>query len=334
MKKTTAALSAALALALSLSLASCGFFGGSSADNSEGKSTSFAVEAPAYPDVEGDYAPAEAEFASEAELGYEESRSITGAIVPSGSTAASALESQKLIYTADVALDTTDFQKSVDALRKLMTDCGAFAEYEDEWTYGSQDLRILRVTLRVPAENYDELMAGVEGIEGTLTNRSSQVTNITREYADNEAIIEGLEIQEDRLLDMMEKAETIEEMIMVEERLSEVQIELNRARTSRENMDSEVSLSTVCVTINEVRYGTTTAQTGYLDRVSNAFADMWDSLVEGVGDFGIGLIYAIPAIVVLVVIVLLVMHAIRKYNKKHGGELAAVRAQVEQAETE
>ena len=328
MKRIDKALTATLALMLACSLAACGMFG-ASADNSAAERSSFvAIEEPAAPEPEGSYAIDDYEFAEEAEISSNEAKGVSGTDFTTVANTPSALEDQKLIYTADVSIDTTDFQKSIDALRKLMADCDAFAEYEDQWSYGSQDLHVLNVTLRVPAEKYDELMAGMDGIEGTVTNRSSQVINITREYADNEAVIEGLEIQEERLLDMMEKAETIEEMILVEERLSEVQIELNRTRTSRENMDSEVSLSTVCVTINEVRYSTTTTETGYLERVGNAFADMWDSLVEGVGDFGIALIYAIPAIVVLVVIILLVRRAIRNYNKKKGPELAAARAQV------
>ena len=328
MKRIDKALTATLALMLACSLAACGMFGASADNSAAGRSSFVAIEEPAAPEPEGSYAIDDYEFAEEAEIASNEAKGVSGTDFTTVANTPSALEDQKLIYTADVSIDTTDFQKSIDALRKLMADCDAFAEYEDQWSYGSQDLHVLNVTLRVPAEKYDELMAGMDGIEGTVTNRSSQVINITREYADNEAVIEGLEIQEERLLDMMEKAETIEEMILVEERLSEVQIELNRTRTSRENMDSEVSLSTVCVTINEVRYSTTTTETGYLERVGNAFADMWDSLVEGVGDFGIALIYAIPAIVVLVVIILLVRRAIRNYNKKKGPELAAARAQV------
>ena len=324
MKRTKTKLTAALALALSLALTSCGYMASSLADNAESKSSIAANSAPALPsevgyyDDEfeyGDYDPEAAEIATEESAGF------TDAAVTASK--ASALESQKLIYTASVSLDTTDYKKSVEALRSLMASCDAFAEHEDESTYGSQDLHVLRLTLRVPAENYDELIAGMDGIEGTITNRSSQVTNITRSYADNEAIIEGLEIQEERLLDMMEQAETIEDMILVEERLSEVQTELNRARNSRETMDSEVSLSTVSVDITEVRFETTTGETSYLTRVGAAFADMWDGLVEGLGDFGISLIYAIPALVIILVIVLLVVRAARKSRKKQARQVAA-----------
>ena len=336
MKRINAAVAAALALVLSLPLASCAYLNPAS-NSSEGKDSFIAIEEPAAPEWEGYYALDGYANSEEADIAADESRSGIGANTSTAS-APSVLESQKLIYTASVSLDTTDFDKSVDALRNLMASCDAFAEYEDEWTYGDQDLHVLKVTLRVPAENYDKLMSDIDGIGGTITNRSSQVTNITREYSDNEAVIEGLEIQEERLLEMMEQAETIEDMILVEERLSEVQMQLNWARTDRSDMDSAVNLSTVNVTITEVRFETTTGQTSYLTRVVNAFADMWDNLVEGIGDLGIAIIYAIPAIVVLVVIILLIVRAIRNYNKKKAAEFAAVReavnAQAEQSEAE
>ena len=325
------ALAAALALALACPLASC-----ARTDNAMEASPTMFTEAPAteegygYDDYdeygyEEDYAPEEAKSSSGG------STSSTGLDLSSGSDASSALESQKLIYTASVTLETTEYQKSVDELRSLMAECGAFAEAEDEWSYGSQELHTLKATLRVPAENYDKLMEGMGGIEGTVTNRSAQVTNITREYADNEAMIEGLEIQEKRLLEMMEQAETIEDMILVEERLSDVQTSLDIYRMHRESMDSDVSLSTVNVTISEVRFATTTAQTSYLARVGNAFADMWDSFVEGLGDFGIGLIYAIPAIVIVIVVVLLIRRAIRKLRKKTVRQFAATQTDTTEA---
>ena len=320
MKRNKTMFSAALGLALCFALASCAGMSSPLDANGEMKSSLNANAVPTMATEEGYYGYDEYEYGEDADYAPQEAESFSGT---GAKATASTRESQKLIYTANVSLDTTDYKKSVEAVHGLMAECEAFAEYEDESTYGSQDLHILRLTLRVPAENYDKLMAGMDGIEGTVTNRSSQVTNITREYADNEAIIEGLEIQEERLLDMMEQAETIEDMILVEERLSEVQTELNRARNSRETMDSEVSLSTVSVTITEVRYETTTGETSYITRMGAAFADMWDGLVEGLGDFGIAIIYAIPALVIVAVIVLLIVRAVRKSRKKQAEQLAA-----------
>ena len=307
MDRRNKAIVAALALALSLPLAACGSSNGSS-EYKTADQDYYVAETDRGEYYEEMPAPEPMEAAGIADAGA--GLDLTTASTPS------VADTQKLIYTASVTVETTDYQASVSALRGLMASCNAFAEYEDEWVYGGQELHAFQVTLRVPAEHFDELMAGIDGIGGTVTNRSSQVTNITRTYADNEAVIEGLEIQEQRLLEMMAQAQTIEDMILVEERLSDVQTQLNRARTSREAMDSDVNLSTVTVSITEVRFETTTGRTSYFTRLANAFADMWDSFVEGVGDFFIGVVYAIPAIVIVVAGALVGRRAVRKHRAK------------------
>ena len=326
MKTNTKQIIAALALALVLPLAACG----SSANSSDAKESDEAYYA-----TGGYGAPAAAEEgyyvasdeAYEAEMEYPEPSPSEGLV--SGTTlnltttsTPAATDTQKLVYSAYVSIDTTDYQATVVALRDLMAQTGSFAEYEDEWTYDSYGTHMLEVTIRVPAANYNELMTGIDDVEGTVTNRTSSVTNITRTYNDNEAIIEGLEIQEQRLLEMMGQAESVEEMLLVEERLSEVQTQLNRARTSRESMDSDVSLSTVHVRINEVRRETTTGHESYLTRVGTAFADMWEDFVEGVGDFFIGLIYAIPAIVILAVVLFAGSRVVRGLRERRASKRA------------
>jgi hypothetical protein len=316
MKAQRTSLVVMLALALSFPLTSCGT-SHSSADEKTDAYYGAASAATEDYDAYDEYSYAEAE--TEDAVGIAASGSTLN-LTEAGADPAS--ETQKLVYTASVSIDTTDYQATVAGLQDLMTSCGAFAEYENERMRGSQELHAIEVTLRVPAESYDALMAGIDGIGGTVTTRTSQVTNITRSYADNEAVIQGLEIQEQRLLDMMSQAETVEDMLLVEERLSEVQTQLNRARTSRESMDASVNLSTVSVTIYEVRYETTTGRTSYLTRVLNAFADMWDGLIEGIGDLIIGLIYALPAIVILALLVLLARKGFRSFRAKRARKAA------------
>ena len=94
-------------------------------------------------------------------------------------------------------------------------------------------------------------MNNMEG-SGKVTNRSTNVENISRQYADNEAVITALRKQEERLLEMMDKAETIEDMIAIEARLTDVQTELNRKLSYKSSMDTDVEYSTVHLYINEV----------------------------------------------------------------------------------
>ena len=325
MRKSPTAIIATLVIALTLPLAACGSSSnGSSADTMAPEQGYYDEVGSGYASTgeyayseekatEADYETAEAEVAAPAGLALD----LTSPSVPA------ATDTQKLVYSANVSIDTTDYDASVAALRELMANCGAFAEYENEWQFGGYDSHALELTIRVPAESYETLMAGIDGIGGTVTSRTSQVTNITRTYNDNEAIIAGLEVQEQRLLEMMSQAESVDDMLLVEERLSEVQTQLNRARTSRASMDSDVSLSTVTVCIYEVRHETTPGRVSYGTRVGNAFVNMWQGFVEGVGDFFIDVIYAIPAIVIVAVAAVLGTKGVRRIRRRRAARKSA-----------
>ena len=76
--------------------------------------------------------------------------------------------------------------------------------------------------------------------------------NISQQYYDTTTQIESLRIQERNLLEMMEKCETIEDMITVEERLAQVQSERSKLETAKRYMDTDVAFSYVNITISEV----------------------------------------------------------------------------------
>lgn len=76
--------------------------------------------------------------------------------------------------------------------------------------------------------------------------------NISQRYYDTTAQIVALQIQEKNLLAMMEKCETIEDMITVEQRLSEVQYQFDSLQTTRQYMDMDVAYSYVNISVSEV----------------------------------------------------------------------------------
>lgn len=218
---------------------------------------------------------------------------------------------QKLVRTADISIEATSYDDVMSKIREEMSKGGAFAESQDEQVR-SNGTRYASITIRVPADRYQAVMDGLAGAGGKVVSKSEHVENITRVYADNEAVIKGLEIQEGRLLEMMGKAETVEDMLSIESRLSDVQIELNRVRSSREAMDSQVSLSTISVFVSEVERESVNEKESYGSRARHAFDEMCDDFVDTVQDLGIDLIYAIPGIVLLAVLALILRALVRK----------------------
>lgn len=198
-------------------------------------------------------------------------------------------QSEKIVYTSDVTLESLKYDDTLSGIRSLIQKYDGFIQSENEYDNGglwySEDYRSYRtmnLTVRIPTSHFDEFLDGIEE-NAHATSKSKNADNITREYNDMSAQIKALEVQEDRLLDMMEKANTIEDMINVENRLTEVQSKLNRFKTQLSIMDSDVDYSTINVTLREVRRYTDTKRP-YLERLRDAFGEGFDGFKTFLGN--------------------------------------------------
>lgn len=218
---------------------------------------------------------------------------------------------QKLVYTGRMNIQTLHYQETKADILKKITQYGGIIENENEydngygWYYKEDYVTTMHMSwiVRIPTEHYNEFMNDLEGSEKVLS-KSSSVENITRRYNDNSARIEALELQEKRLLEMMEKAETIEDMITVETRLTEVQMDLNELKTWKNEMDTDIEYSTIYLELDEVRKYTE-HNDDFITRFTRSFADGWDSFTEALGDIAIGIGHTWPYLIILAVLIVI-----------------------------
>jgi hypothetical protein len=234
--------------------------------------------------------------------------------------------SEKIIYSAYAELETTDFEKSISAVEKLQAQYGAFVESSSitgtdlsDSYYGITSRRSATYTLRVPKENYFSLTDGLSAV-GNVTYLSSDATNITQQYTDTASRLSAYETEETRLLEILAEAETVEDMISVESRLSEIRYQKESLTSQLQNWDNQVSYSSVTIVLNEVQELTPepTEEPSYWQEVVAAF----QSTLHGL--FVIGktllkfLIAATPVLVpmLLVLVVILVVHRRKKRKQQ------------------
>ena len=152
MKKTVSIL---LVLLLSLSLCACGSSAKSVAGStfSQINSSAMTTEEAYWDDAEWDYAPEESGFSP-----AEEPRMAAGEDTP-------AERPGKIIYSADVQVETTDFDGSLGKLEELVQEYGGWVEsssingsnYSDR-SRGNVSHRSANYTLRFPSDRFDALM--------------------------------------------------------------------------------------------------------------------------------------------------------------------------------
>lgn len=301
-------------------------------------------------------------YSTDSEIYYETSgpvvgESITGSIggsgLISGSTSDTAsgdatdtesaaaeneLNPEKLVYTASVELETKDFDAAVDQLNERLDEVGGIIQdenfYDDtpwEYYYGIYDdsttrkvsgYKRLVTTVRVPTANLDAFLNDI-GVIGHVTSSSSYVSNITQEYYSTKSYLESYQNQLDVLLGMYEQCETIDEMITVEQRISEVQAEINQLTTRISSYDRDVAYSTVTITMTEVtEYSDTPREQEeksfgekVIERVINSWHTMLDVLEH--------LLYFIIDIMWLLIIIGIILTLVIVINRKHKKKLMA-----------
>lgn len=217
---------------------------------------------------------------------------------------------EKLVYRADLRIETRKYEETVGKLRETVKQYKGFFVYENEyesgysWKYEKQNGTMhLNVTVRIPAKDFQAFLDSMDSV-GRVISRNTSADNITKQYNDTTIQIEALQKQEARLLEMMDKAETIEDMILVEKRLTEVQTDLNLLMTRRDNMDTDVAYSTITLDIDEVKEYTEVHE-DFGGRLVQGFADGWKSFLNVIEDTAVGVLYLSPYILLVLACVLI-----------------------------
>ena len=319
MKRITALILCAI---LALGLCSCG---AKSAGNASYDAPAMASTAPAYSgeayDENYDYdaAPMESAVASAPSAEKEDGGSGLLTVI----TRNDAL-SDKMIYTADARVETVDFEGSVQKAYDLVEKYGGFfedsyvrgADYRSEY-YGYQTYREAQFTIRVPRDNYTGLTESLDTL-GSVTSLQSTAVNISQQFTDAQARLNAYEAEEQRLLAMMDKAETVEDLITIESRLADVRYEIEAITTTLRNWQNEIDYSTVTLTIQEVEE--IRERVEYQRTFGEELRDGFNSSLRGIGRFFRDLfkwiVVNLPVLVVLAVIVVALVLVIRLLRRR------------------
>jgi Na+-transporting methylmalonyl-CoA/oxaloacetate decarboxylase gamma subunit/phosphopantetheinyl transferase (holo-ACP synthase) len=306
-------------VSIALCLSGCG--------NSAGSSVSYSEET--YDQVGNSYAAKEAAYDSYAE----EAAVDAGGYMMEGDVADTdneesalrAQDGQKIVYTGSLSIQTLEYDKSAASIRRKIREAGGFSEAENEndndynWyrrSTGPSSTRNLNITARIPSEKFESFMDSLQG-DGKVMNRSMNAENISQVYANKETYKKALEKEQERLLAMMDKAVTIEDMIAVESRLSEVERQLNTYKTDLSAMDKDVQYSTIYISLEEVkRYSDETPTVTFPEKVKYAFEDAINSFTEFCEGIVLFIIRSFPFLILLAIVIALVIRLIRKRQEK------------------
>lgn len=260
------------------------------------------------------------DYAAE-ELEYEGS-SLGGQTAESISDSA-AQTNRKLIKTVNMDVETKEFDSVLEAIRTQVKTLDGYIEnmntYNGSTYYGYRGTRNADMTIRIPAVQLDNFLNTISGISNVV-RRSDNVEDITLTYVDLQSHKEALLTEQTRLLELLERAETIEDIITIESRLSDIRYQLESMESQLRTYDNKVDYSTVYLNIDEVEVLTPVKEETIGERISSGFMDSLKNIGDGLVEFTVWFLVHLPYLilwaVIVTVIVLVIVLCTKRSDKK------------------
>jgi uncharacterized protein YhaN len=142
------------------------------------------------------------------------------------------------------------------------------------------------------------------------------VEDVTLQYVDMESHKKALVTEQERLLELLEQAQTVEDIITIEDRLSEVRYQIESMESQLRTYDNKIDYSTVYLTINEVVQYSLSEEETVGERIRNGFLDSLEGVKDGVTEFAIWLVIKLPYLVVWAVIIAVIVIVFLKIRKR------------------
>lgn len=216
---------------------------------------------------------------------------------------------RKLIKTVSMSAETREFDKFIANVTDKIDQLGGYAESMDVSgnSYDNHSERNAYIVARIPATKLDLFVSDVSD-HSNITSKNESAEDVTLQYADVEAHKDSLKIEQQRLNQLLEQADSLENIIELENRLTQVRYEIESYESRLRTMNNQVEYSTVNLNVREVKEYTPepVEEKSFGQRLAESFIDSCEEAWETIQDFIIGFVALLPMLLVVLIILFII----------------------------
>ncbi|MET9254928.1 DUF4349 domain-containing protein [Streptomyces sp. NPDC003717] len=208
-----------------------------------------------------------------------------------------------IIRTVSLSVQVKDTAKALAAARTATENAGGYVGDEDT-ARDEEGREETQVTLRVPVERYESVLADLEGA-GKLLERSAKAEDVGDQVVDVESRVKSQRASVARVRELMDRATRLSDVVELEGELSSRQAELESLLARQAALKDRTSLATITLSLSEAPVKPVVKDEddddpGFLD----ALAGGWDVFVTMLRWIVVVLGAALPFLAVAVLAVL------------------------------
>lgn len=230
-------------------------------------------------------------------------------------------ENVKIIHTADISLESTEFDAVVRGMNELVASVGGYYEYSNLENYNS-NYRTGNYTVRVPSAQFETFCSGVGGL-CQVNSISRNARDVSEAYYDTESRLATQRTKLERLQALLAKAENMENIISLETAISDTELAIEQLTGSLRKYDSLVGYATVQIYLREVYQLTEQEQPviGFGAKLAAAFRSGCSSFAYGIQAMLLGLarnwVGWLVFVIVVAAVITIPLRIVRKKKLTH-----------------
>ncbi len=206
-----------------------------------------------------------------------------------------ALAGRKIVRNAGVSLGVEDVGAAVQQVETIAGSAGGFVSESSVFVESPPEplegdaasprrAQSATVTIRVPTSAYASVMNQLRGVAGEVQSESSTTSDVSEEYADLEARLRNLEATEARYLELLEKAETIPDILTLQDRINAVRLEIELIQGRINLLNDLTDLATIVVQLQPLALvAEEPSESGWAQQV---WDDAWETSEEALQAMG------------------------------------------------
>lgn len=226
---------------------------------------------------------------------------------------------RKWIVTINLRAETEDLDTLLANLNQRIAELGGYVEnsniYNGSAYNNSRRYRNASLTLRIPAEQADQFTEQVAQASNVISSNKT-MDDITLNYVSVESRMKALQVEEERLLELLAKAENMSDLLEIEARLTDVRYELERVTSQLRVYDNQVDYATIYLDISEVKEYTVVEEQTVWQRIGTGFVESLKSVGNFFVEIFVFLLANLPVLVLVAAAVWLTVFLIHRWAGK------------------
>ena len=233
---------------------------------------------------------------------------------------------QKLIRKVNINAETEDLETLLGSLTAQINALEGYIENQELYngsSYSSNRHRSANLTIRIPADKLDSFIGEIKDVSNVISYNESQ-DDVTLTYVSTESRIKALETEQERLLELLAKAENMSDLLEIEARLTDVRYELESVTSQLLVLANKVDYATVYLYISQVKTFTEVEEQTVWQRIGSGFKQNLEDIKVGLEDFFVWFVTYSPQLIVLAAVAAVIIAVLRRRNQKRREQMAKI----------